>query len=124
MHSLALSPYSVGPITMDHENTLRVKAYSASPSMLGRGHSLVEPQGSVGRHGSPFTSKKFRSVYMPPIFILNWPLALQMGLARNKFVEKNETRRHCGMYFIAKILKSDIASKKAVYGIQNLSNGL
>jgi transcription factor C subunit 6 len=30
---------------MDHENT--VKAYSASPSMLGRGHSLVEPQGPV-----------------------------------------------------------------------------
>ncbi|EDR03266.1 uncharacterized protein LACBIDRAFT_307508 [Laccaria bicolor S238N-H82] len=30
---------------MDHENT--VKAYSASPSMLGRGHSLLEPQGPV-----------------------------------------------------------------------------
>ena len=30
---------------MDHENT--VKAYSASPSMLGRGHSLIEPQGPV-----------------------------------------------------------------------------
>jgi len=30
---------------MDHENT--VKVYSASPSMLGRGHSLFEPQGPV-----------------------------------------------------------------------------
>ena len=45
VNSLAFSPYTGGPITMDHENT--VKAYSASPSMLGRGHSLVEPQGPV-----------------------------------------------------------------------------
>ena len=36
MYSLAFSPYAGGPITMDHENT--VKAYSASPNMLGRGH--------------------------------------------------------------------------------------
>ncbi|KAF8176755.1 hypothetical protein BJ912DRAFT_1146755 [Pholiota molesta] len=39
------SPFAGGPITMDHENT--VKAYSASASMLGRGHSLFEPQGPV-----------------------------------------------------------------------------
>lgn len=30
---------------MDHENT--VKAYAASPSMLGRGHTLLEPLGPV-----------------------------------------------------------------------------
>ena len=34
------SPYTGGPRTLDHENT--VKAYSALSSMLGRGHSLVE----------------------------------------------------------------------------------
>jgi transcription factor C subunit 6 len=45
VNSLTFSPYTGGPITMDHDNT--VKAYSASPSMLGRGHSLVEPQGPV-----------------------------------------------------------------------------
>ena len=46
VNSLAFSPYTGGPLTMDHENT--VKAYSASPSiMLGRGQSLVEPQGPV-----------------------------------------------------------------------------
>lgn len=30
---------------IDHENM--VKAYSASSSMLGRGHSLFEPQGPI-----------------------------------------------------------------------------
>lgn len=39
------SPFAGGPITIDHENI--VKAYSASPSMLGRGHTLVEPNGPV-----------------------------------------------------------------------------
>ncbi|KDR73824.1 hypothetical protein GALMADRAFT_72049 [Galerina marginata CBS 339.88] len=45
INGLAFSAFGGGPITMDHENT--VKAYSASPSMLGRGHSLFEPQGPV-----------------------------------------------------------------------------
>ena len=45
MYSLAFSPYAGGPITMDHENT--VKAYAASPNVLGRGRSLVKPQGPV-----------------------------------------------------------------------------
>ncbi|KAI0034530.1 hypothetical protein K488DRAFT_45316 [Vararia minispora EC-137] len=39
------SPYAGGPITIDHENI--VKAYSVSPSMLGRGHMLLEPTGPV-----------------------------------------------------------------------------
>ncbi|KAF8967306.1 hypothetical protein BDZ97DRAFT_1903428 [Flammula alnicola] len=45
INTLAFSAFAGGPIMMDHENT--VKAYSASPSMLGRGHSLFEPQGPV-----------------------------------------------------------------------------
>ncbi|KDR69360.1 hypothetical protein GALMADRAFT_256215 [Galerina marginata CBS 339.88] len=45
INGLAFSAFGGGPITMDHENT--VKAYSAPPSMLGRGHSLFEPQGPV-----------------------------------------------------------------------------
>ncbi|KAF9556184.1 hypothetical protein CPC08DRAFT_694740 [Agrocybe pediades] len=45
LNALAFSPFTGGPITLDHENT--VKSYSASPSMLGRGHSLFEPQGPV-----------------------------------------------------------------------------
>ena len=42
---MAYSSYMGGPITIDHENI--VKAYSASPSMLGRGHTLMDPQGPV-----------------------------------------------------------------------------
>ncbi|TEB18204.1 hypothetical protein FA13DRAFT_1804002 [Coprinellus micaceus] len=45
INTLTFSPYAAGPITMDHENT--VKAYAASPSMLGRGHTLLEPLGPV-----------------------------------------------------------------------------
>ena len=89
----------------------------------------MEPPGPVGWHGlgSPSTSKnlKFfavRTCVRFPTSAGRW--RYRWDLLDNKFVEKNETRRHCGMYFIAKILKSDIASKKAVYGIQNLSNGL
>ncbi|KAF8163757.1 hypothetical protein B0H34DRAFT_650320 [Crassisporium funariophilum] len=53
INTLAFSPFAGGPITIDHENT--VKAYSASPSMLGRGHSLLEPQGPVWSvHASDF----------------------------------------------------------------------
>lgn len=45
INTLTFSPYASGPVTMDHENT--VKAYAASPSMLGRGHTLLEPLGPV-----------------------------------------------------------------------------
>ena len=48
INTVVYSPFNDGPITMDHENT--VKAYSVSPSMFGRGHSLLEPQGSVWVH--------------------------------------------------------------------------
>ena len=70
---------------MDHENTLML--HSTSP----------------------------RSVYLPPISSSTGRWRYRWDLLDNKFVEKNETRRHCGMYFIAKILKSDIASKKAEF---------
>lgn len=45
INSATFSPYDGGPVTIDHENT--VKAYSVSPSMLGRGHTLLEPNGPV-----------------------------------------------------------------------------
>jgi len=45
VNTMSFSPFAGGPITMDHEHT--VKAYSASPSMLGRGHALADPQGPV-----------------------------------------------------------------------------
>ncbi|PPQ78436.1 hypothetical protein CVT25_011881 [Psilocybe cyanescens] len=52
-HGSVMNRTRGGPITMDHENT--VKAYSASPSMLGRGHSLFEPLGPVWSvHASDF----------------------------------------------------------------------
>jgi hypothetical protein len=45
INTLTFSPFAAGPITMDHENT--VKSYAASPGMLGRGHTLLEPLGPV-----------------------------------------------------------------------------
>jgi hypothetical protein len=45
INALVYSHFTSGPITIDHENV--VKAYSASPSMLGRGHMLFEPRGPV-----------------------------------------------------------------------------
>ena len=51
MYPMAFSPYAGGPITMDHENT--VKAYAASPNMLGSGRSLVEHKVLFGCVRSP-----------------------------------------------------------------------
>ncbi|KAJ3995652.1 hypothetical protein F5050DRAFT_1573164 [Lentinula boryana] len=45
INSMSYSPYGGGPVTVDHDDV--VKAYSASPKMLGRGHMLVEPSGPV-----------------------------------------------------------------------------
>jgi transcription factor C subunit 6 len=45
INSVTFASYGGGPVTIDHENT--VKSYSASPSMLGRGHTLLEPSGPV-----------------------------------------------------------------------------
>ncbi|KAJ4495681.1 hypothetical protein C8J55DRAFT_494537 [Lentinula edodes] len=47
INSMSYSPYGGGLVTIDHDDA--VKAYSASPKMLGRsrGHMLVEPQGPV-----------------------------------------------------------------------------
>ncbi|KAF8630441.1 hypothetical protein AX17_005418 [Amanita inopinata Kibby_2008] len=45
INAMTFSSFGGGPITIDHENI--VKAYSASPSMLGRGHTLMDPQGPV-----------------------------------------------------------------------------
>ncbi|KAI6007138.1 hypothetical protein EDD15DRAFT_2395168 [Pisolithus albus] len=39
------SVFAAGPIMIDHDNT--VKAYSVSPTILGRGHILMEPDGPV-----------------------------------------------------------------------------
>ncbi|KAH9950220.1 hypothetical protein B0H21DRAFT_561975 [Amylocystis lapponica] len=43
INTLCYSTYCSSAITIDHENI--VKAYSISPSMLGRGHTLLEPDG-------------------------------------------------------------------------------
>ncbi|KAH7889341.1 hypothetical protein F5I97DRAFT_1993652 [Phlebopus sp. FC_14] len=45
INSATYSAFATGPIMIDHDNT--VKAYSVSPSMLGRGHVLMEPGGPV-----------------------------------------------------------------------------
>ncbi|KAL1741425.1 hypothetical protein HDZ31DRAFT_66944 [Schizophyllum fasciatum] len=43
--TMAYAPYGAGVMTIDHDNI--IKLYSVSPSMLGRGHMLFEPQGPV-----------------------------------------------------------------------------
>ncbi|KAG6369764.1 hypothetical protein JVT61DRAFT_13581 [Boletus reticuloceps] len=45
INSATYSVFATGPIMIDHDNT--VKSYSVSPSMLGRGHILMEPDGPV-----------------------------------------------------------------------------
>lgn len=42
---MAYSGYAGGPVTMDGDNI--VKAYAASPSMLGRGQIIAEADGPV-----------------------------------------------------------------------------
>ncbi|KAI0807842.1 WD40-repeat-containing domain protein [Fomes fomentarius] len=43
--AMCFSPYSGSAVTIDHENI--IKAYSVSPSMLGRGHTILEPNGPI-----------------------------------------------------------------------------
>ncbi|KAG2106769.1 uncharacterized protein F5147DRAFT_699964 [Suillus discolor] len=45
INSTTYSPFAGGPIMIDHDNS--VKAYAISPSTLGRGHVLLEPDGPV-----------------------------------------------------------------------------
>ncbi|KAG1890876.1 hypothetical protein F4604DRAFT_1888594 [Suillus subluteus] len=45
INSTTYSAFAGGPIMIDHDNT--VKGYSVSPSTLGRGHVLLEPDGPV-----------------------------------------------------------------------------
>ncbi|KAI1788392.1 hypothetical protein LXA43DRAFT_643457 [Ganoderma leucocontextum] len=43
--SMCYSTYAGSAVTIDHENI--IKAYSVAPSMLGRGHTLLEPNGPI-----------------------------------------------------------------------------
>ncbi|KAJ8468928.1 hypothetical protein ONZ51_g9335 [Trametes cubensis] len=43
--AMEFSAYTGSAVTIDHENM--VKAYSVSPSMLGRGHTILEPNGPI-----------------------------------------------------------------------------
>ncbi|KAG2150679.1 uncharacterized protein EDB93DRAFT_1083923 [Suillus bovinus] len=45
INSTTYSAFAGGPIMIDHDNS--VKAYAISPSTLGRGHVLLEPDGPV-----------------------------------------------------------------------------
>jgi hypothetical protein len=86
INSATFSPYGGGPVTIDHENT--VKAYSASPSMLGRGHLLLEPSGPVWVRINSAQLQESRlqradirnRVCMRQTIILSWPSGPPMGL--------------------------------------------
>ncbi|KAL4259264.1 General transcription factor 3C component [Pleurotus pulmonarius] len=43
INTMTYSPFTSGPISTDHENV--VKAFSVLPSTLGRGHTLMDPDG-------------------------------------------------------------------------------
>ncbi|KAH9833074.1 uncharacterized protein C8Q71DRAFT_713586 [Rhodofomes roseus] len=43
VNSMTYSTWCGGPVTIDHENI--IKAYSLSPNMLGRGQTILEPDG-------------------------------------------------------------------------------
>ncbi|PIL24356.1 hypothetical protein GSI_14109 [Ganoderma sinense ZZ0214-1] len=43
--SMCYSTYAGSAVTIDHENI--IKAYSIAPSMLGRGHTILEPNGPI-----------------------------------------------------------------------------
>ncbi|KAG6332021.1 hypothetical protein ID866_7067 [Astraeus odoratus] len=45
INTTSYSVFAAGAVMIDHDST--VKVYSVSPSMLGRGHTLMEPDGPV-----------------------------------------------------------------------------
>jgi transcription factor C subunit 6 len=79
INGLVFSPFAGGPITMDHENM--VKAYSASPSMLGRGHSLFEPQGPVWVCGPLCLIEKRKFILFQTVHASDFHPQLAVGAA-------------------------------------------
>ena len=57
INTASYSVFAAGPIMIDHDNT--VKAYSVSPTMLGRGHILMEPDGPVWVRGEENLTSTF-----------------------------------------------------------------
>ena len=92
----SFSPYTGGPLTMDHENTVR-------HILLGLALCLEE----VSRWWSHKVLSGCvrlprKSIHISNFFSASngrWPY--RWDLLDNKFVENNETRRHGGMYSIA-----------------------
>lgn len=74
---MCFSVYTGSAVTIDHENI--IKGYSLEPVMLGRGHTILEPNGPI------WASQSDTSVYLiltlshrvcrPLITTLNWLLA-------------------------------------------------
>ncbi|KAF9450261.1 hypothetical protein P691DRAFT_774066 [Macrolepiota fuliginosa MF-IS2] len=98
--TMSYSPYGGGPVTIDHENI--VKAYSASPSMLGRGHTLLEPQGPVWSVSSS-----------------EWHPQLAVGSADGSCLTTNllrSTRRSGAVpFFVHKVYQMDFKRKSGEY---------
>ncbi|KXN81270.1 Transcription factor tau subunit sfc6 [Leucoagaricus sp. SymC.cos] len=98
--TMSYSPYGGGPVTIDHENI--VKAYSASPSMLGRGHTLLEPQGPVWSISSS-----------------EWHPQLSVGSADGSCLTTNllrSTRRTGAVpFFVHRIFQMDYQRKTGEY---------
>ncbi|KAJ3576235.1 hypothetical protein NP233_g555 [Leucocoprinus birnbaumii] len=98
--TMSYSAYGGGPVTIDHENI--VKAYSASASMLGRGHTLLEPQGPIWSISSS-----------------DWHPQLSVGSADGSCLTTNmlrSTRRSGAVpFFVHKIFQMDYQRKTGEY---------
>jgi hypothetical protein len=102
--ALAYAPWCGDPITVDHENL--VKGYSASPTMLGRGHTLLDPAGPPWvRHASALSARWKR--LMPSGCIEPRVLGLSSAargwrvgwfVRDDEHISQHSARREGGMY--------------------------
>jgi transcription factor C subunit 6 len=76
---MTYSPFGAGPITIDHENI--VKVYSVSPSMLGRGHILMEPQGPIWVRTVVYTSQDACLIWLQSLHASDYHPQLAVGSA-------------------------------------------
>ncbi|KAG1890874.1 hypothetical protein F4604DRAFT_1567577 [Suillus subluteus] len=95
INSTTYSAFAGGPIMIDHDNT--VKGYSVSPSTLGRGHVLLEPDGPVWS-----------------VSASDYHAQLAVGSADGSCVTTNtlkSTRRGGSPFFFHKIFQLDYSRK-------------
>ena len=102
--SMCYSTYAGSAVTIDHENI--VKAYSVTPSMLGRGHTLLEPNGPIWVKLHPLLRRlellmsliESRGVRLPPATRCR---SRRRIVPDHEHAEVHEKRRTCCQSMIA-----------------------